>query len=352
VRGRLPVPRAALAAAGVVIGVLAFAPIDAAAAISSPALSMSAAVGSPQAGAPQTVTVGDVAEAWYADAPADACSAPVGCLPSPVPSSPFPPDTLHVGYGGTQETARSYVQPDFTLVPIGATLLSGTMTVPVATDTNSGTASPDTARITACLAAAPVTDGVQGSTAKPPTADCSVGTSAKYDATQGVFTIDLQPFLHAWSTGTPADGIALLPDARSQPTDVWHVAFNGRNRQGFPHISSTVTYSAPDTSTPAPLPSFTPASSAPGPAAAPPPVSLTGGSGLVSMPQAQLSQAQQLPPQVAPTSTAAPLTATQPVAYAHRVHTSLAYIAPLLLAAGALFLGRLFTRDATPVRLP
>ena len=140
------------------------------------------------------------------------------------------------------------------------------------------------------------------------------------------------------------DGIGLVPDpVRSQPTDVWHVALNGRARKGFPHITTTVSFSAPTTSTPTPFPTSTV-----------PPVTTQPSSGGVAVGPVNLpglGQPSDVAPQVAPTP-APTAVAAQPVAYAHRVHTSMAYIAPLLLLAAAIYLGRLFTRDATPVRLP
>ena len=155
-----------------------------------------------RAGETQTVTVGDAAEAWYAASPADTCSAPIGCVPSPVPSSPYPPDTLHIGYAAGEETARTYVAPALTtLVPYGATLVSGTMTLPVATDTGAGTTAPDSAHLTGCLVSAPITDGVEGSTSKPPAIDCAIAQPAVYDAKAGTFTLDLGPFISSWSRG-------------------------------------------------------------------------------------------------------------------------------------------------------
>src|SRR5581483_10743331 len=150
------------------------------------------------AGAPLAVTVGDVSEAWYADSPIDVCSTPLGCPPQPVPSSPYPADTLHVGVAGGQETARTYVQPDLLGIPFGATLVSGTMTLPLAADAQSGNSSPDAAHLIACAAKAAAPDGTQGSTSKPPEIDCATASPAKYDAKRGLFTVNLAPFLASW----------------------------------------------------------------------------------------------------------------------------------------------------------
>src|SRR6059058_5253196 len=79
-----------------------------------------------------SATVPDAAEAWYAAAPIDVCTTPLGCPPDQVPTSPYPAGSLHVGVAGGQETARSYVQPDLSQLS-GATLLRGTMALHVDT---------------------------------------------------------------------------------------------------------------------------------------------------------------------------------------------------------------------------
>src|SRR3954451_18415620 len=97
-----------------------------------------------------SATLPDVAEAWYAAAPIDVCTTPLGCPPDQVPTSPYPAGSLHVGVAAGQETARSYVQPDFNQ-PTGATLLSGTMTLHVDTRQSDGSLPPESAKILACL---------------------------------------------------------------------------------------------------------------------------------------------------------------------------------------------------------
>ena len=287
--------------------------------------------------ATQTVTVADSAEAWYAAAPVDICTTPLGCPPSAAPTSPYPADTLHVGLASGQETARTYVVPGLLSLPYGATPISGTMTLPVATATGDGTLSPNTAKIKACLVTKSVPDGTQGSTSAPPSVDCATSATASYDAAKNVFTIDLLPFLQVWLTNPPANGIALIPDTSSaQPTDAWHVTFNGRKRASTPHISSTITVTAaPDTSTSgvtAPstgvVPPASPAVPLPAPAAAPPAAA---------------------PPVVAGAPPAqAPVVQAQPVVFARPFQYPLAFLLPLVLLGGAVFLARLFTRDATP----
>ncbi|MBV9293600.1 MAG: hypothetical protein JO222_14220 [Frankiales bacterium] len=296
------------------------------------------------AGAPLAVTVGDVSEAWYADSPIDVCSTPLGCPPQPVPSSPYPPDTLHVGVAGGQETARTYVQPNLLGIPFGSTLVTGTMTLPLAADGQSGNSSPATAHLLACAAKAPAPDGTQGSTSKAPDIDCATASPAKYDAKRGLFTVDLKPFLTAWSTGN-APGIALVPDPKgTQPTDAWHVAFNGHKRAKVKHISSTFTYTPlpstggtqPVPTPPASVPSA-PSVSQPGPVNLPPPSTTT------TQPAA--------PPVVATPQTPTVAPQTQPVALVRPFQYPLAFLMPLALLVGAVFFARLFTRDPTPIRL-
>lgn len=302
-------------------------------------LSDPAAGAVPSDGSPaQTVTVADSAEAWYAASPVDICTTPLGCPPAAAPTSPYPADTLHVGIAGGQETARTYVVPDITSLPYGATPVSGTMTLPVATANGDGTLSPDTAKIKACLATKPVQDGTQGSTSVPPSVDCATSAMASYDAAKSVFTIDLLPFLQAWQAATPAEGIALLPDTSSaQPTDAWHVTFNGRHRTATPHISSTITVTvAPDTSTSSNL-------------AAPPASVVPPAPPAVPLPAPAAAPLAAAPPVVAPNAPAqVPAVQAQPVAFTRPFQYPLAFLLPLVLLAGAVFLARLFTRDATP----
>jgi hypothetical protein len=306
----------------------------------------------PAAGAPtapdssaQTVTLTDAAEAWYAPGPVDVCTTPLGCPPDQAPTSPYPADTLHVGLAGGQETARSYLLPELALVPPGATILSATMTLPVAAGATDGTQSPDAAHVVACLATQAFADGQQGSGQTPPKADCSTTATASYDAKKSRLTLDLTTFVAAWSRGAVPFGIALLPDAKSaQPTDAWHVTIDGHKRQGTPHVETVVTFtSSGDVENPyAALGVSGGSVSGASSAGAPPP---TVPDTSLPAPSTQVPPAQ--PPVVAgqqPVTTAA----QQPAAYARGVPPPLAFIAPLLLLAGAVFFARVFTRDATP----
>src|SRR4051812_25589111 len=290
-------------------------------------------------GSLQTLTIGDAAEAWYAASPVDVCTTPLGCPPPQASTSPYPADTLHVGAAGGQESARTYLLPDFSSLPFGATLVGGDMTLPVASGTGDGTVTPESAKIRACLATKPVTDGAQGSTAAPPGLDCDVSTTPTYRASDGTFTLDLQPFIDAWAGGQPRLGIALVPDAKSAaPTDTWHVAFNGRKRAGAAYISSSVVMRIPPPSDP---PTVVPAAldgpAAPAAAAPVPPVPAA----VAPMAPAPVVAPAQQQPQ--------PLQA-QPVALVRPFQYPLAFLLPLALLAAAVFFARLFTRDAAPLK--
>lgn len=295
-----------------------------------------------------TVKVGDAAEAWFAKAAVDTCTTPLGCPPAQVPSSPYPADTLHVGVAGGQETARTYVLPDLTLVPFDAKFSAGTMTLPVATGQDDGTVTPESAEIQACLATKPVPDGTQGSGQAPPDTDCKTSAPLKYDAKKTAFTLDLAPFLTAWSAGTVRYGIALLPDTdKASPSDAWHVTFNGRKRSTGAKISSSVTYTATvSTGTDTTGATTTPPSGTTPPPAdtgtAPPPAAPD-----VSLPAATTQEPPAAAPQVAAPTQPQPV--AQPVAFSTKFQYPMAFLAPLALLAGAVFFARLFTRDATPI---
>lgn len=295
------------------------------------------------AGAAETKTakIGNSSEAWYSPVSFSTCALPAGCAPpapapapaSP-PTSPYPADTLHVGFAAGSETARTYVLPDFYSLPFDATVTAGTLTMPLATEPEAGNMTPDVAKILACLATKPVPDGTQGSSDPPPEIDCKVSAPATYKADQGgSFSVDLAPFIAAWTGGATRNGIALIPDtAKSQPTDIWHVAFNGRKREGVQTASSEVTYTITEQDFGLPF-EPPPVLTVPLPPVMNLPLPLP-----VPLPSATPEQ----PPVQQPPQT--------PVAY-HGFQYPLAFLLPLLLLAGFLFLSRLFTGDATPMEL-
>lgn len=188
----------------------------------------------PSAGEAATgATLTPTAEAWYQPNPS--CGSPAGCLttesvpvapPTAVPTSPFPAGTMHVGVAGGQETARSYVGLDVSVV--AGALATGTLMVPLDVAPADGSSSPETAKVQVCLTADPVRPA-EGSVDPPPTPDCDAAAVAKYVAApQPHLEADLAPLL----SGLPdALGLVLLPDAKTlAPTDAWRIVFSAHDR--------------------------------------------------------------------------------------------------------------------------
>jgi hypothetical protein len=306
-----------------------------------------------------TVQVGDAAEAWYTSLAVDTCASPMGCPPLPSPTAPaYPANTLHVAESVGQAMDSLYIQPDLAGVPSGQAPVSGKVVLPLDSDPASGSANPATATIDACLVTSPFPDGAAGSTDSPPPADCRV--SAPVIAGTTSFSLDLTPFLQAWNRGQPEYGLALLPTVpSSDPAPTWHVAFNGRNLAGVPHISSTLVLAGtgppasgfggpPVTSSPTPssVPASAPTSLDPGLATAP--VIAPPNLGPVATPRGP-----DLAGPVSPTtSTTADLPA-QPAAEVsgpHGFQYPEVLLLPLLFVAGLVFVTRLLTSDPTPKR--
>lgn len=303
----------------------------------------------PSAGT-RTVTVKNAAEAWYASSPVDICTTPLGC-PTQPPATPYTAETLHVGLAGGRESSRTYLLPDTSALPVGATVTSALMTLPVADGEQDGTVSPESAHVLACVSTEPFDPQAAGSTAPPPAVDCHTSSAASYDAKAHAFTVNVTSLLAAQLRGVALGGVALLPDPdRAQPTDAWQVSFNSRRRAHVPHISTRVTYAvaavppAPVTPT-APPPAVQPPSGGTGGGVALPPVAPLPPSGSVAGQGPAAS-----PPVVAPGTP--PAVVTQPVALVLPFQYPMAFLVPLALLAGAAWFVRLFTRDATPVRRP
>lgn len=200
------------------------------------------------AGDERQLSITDAAESYYTTAvqsltsiaPVSPCLAPASCPPTvDSPPSIFPPDTLHVGVAAGAEAYRTYVSPDLGALPSDATTATGQMILPVATDAGSGTVSADTAQIAACLVAEPAPDGVAGSTAVPPTIVPGACRPLQYNAKTQAFSVDVTPFLSAWTSGVPNNGLALIPIVASQADD-WQVTFNSRHRTGVAHIVTLI----------------------------------------------------------------------------------------------------------------
>lgn len=203
---------------------------------------------------PSTITIPTGAEAWYQLTRVNTCNSPAGCLPAAPPALPalpdlpvaptvFPAGTLHVGWAAGVELARSYVALDRSSLPKGAKLLGGELTVPLIANPTSGTVLADGAGAKACLVTTAITDGVAGSLSAAPGMDCSVSSPLTADGDH--FTVDLQPFIDAWASGTPDQGIAMTPFESSSVQSAWAIAMPGRNAVGLPHIEATLQYVLP-----------------------------------------------------------------------------------------------------------
>jgi hypothetical protein len=292
---------------------------------------------SPLASAPKTVVVGDAAEGWYTPSLINLCSTPLGCLPTLLPSI-YPANTLHVGVALGGETARTYLKPDLTKVPAGSRIVEATMTLPVATTATDGTLSPAAATVVACPATQPFDDGAAASPKALPRTACTHGYALKYDAKHDAFTVDITTLVAGWSNGSVEDGIAVMADApKVSLTDFWQLAFNGRRLVGAPHIKTSISFVPPQDGTEVPAPSASASPTAPEVMPAVPEISLPDGS---------LADAQPPAPVVAPTL--APV--AQPVALSRGFKYPMAFLFPIALLAAGVFLTRLFTRDATPVK--
>jgi hypothetical protein len=160
----------------------------------------------------------------------------------------FPADTLHVGWAAGVELARSYVQLDRSSLPKGAKLVGGELTVPLIANPTSGTVLADGAGVKACLTTTAITDGVAGSLSAAPGMDCSV--SSPLTAEGDHFTVDLQPFIDAWGSGTPDQGIAFTPFDSSSVQSAWAIAVPGRGAVGLPHIEARLQYVVPQAAVP------------------------------------------------------------------------------------------------------
>ncbi|HVV77220.1 MAG TPA: hypothetical protein VHC43_14410 [Mycobacteriales bacterium] len=286
----------------------------------------------------RTVKVGDDTEAWYQVLPIGICSTPLGCppplpLPVPGPDTIYPAGTLHVGAALGVEISRTYLRPALYSLPADATLTDAVATIPIDSDIKAGTIDAGSADIQACLVTAPVTDGVQGSLEDPPAVDCNVKSKVTTTVSGDALTVDLAPLIAAWHAGKPDSGFALVPVLGSLGNlAVWQLALNGR-MAGAPHISYEVTYTVPA------APAVTPTSAAPVPVAS---------TAAVGPPQA-------IPPAVAavvpPAAPAPVLAEPQPVAQVTSTtgfKYSAVFLMPLAFLFALAFLGRTFTRDATP----
>jgi hypothetical protein len=285
-----------------------------------------------------TVVVHDDTEAWYQVLPVGICSTPIGCppplpLPVPGPSTIYPEGTLHVGAALGVEISRTYLRPALYSLPTDATVTAATATVPIDPDLKAGTINLDGAHIVACLVTAPVINGIQGALEDPPPINCRFSSKAVLAKKRDAFTIDLAPFLAAWRGGKPNYGFALTPSDKLGTLGIWQVALNGQAVAGAPHVSYRLTYTQPgtDIGTTVTVPPTAPPS--------PPEV-------VIPPPPPPVVVVSQYP--VAPPGVAQP---QQPVALARSTgyKYSAVFLVPLVFLFALVFLGRTFTRDATPL---
>ncbi|HVT20350.1 MAG TPA: hypothetical protein VHE57_03025 [Mycobacteriales bacterium] len=284
-----------------------------------------------------TMQVKDDIEAWYQVLPVPLCGTPIGCppplpLPVPGPSTIYPEGTLHVGAALGVEISRTYLRPALYALPPGAVLTGGTATVPIDPDLKAGTINPGGAHVQACLATAPVTDGVQGGLEDPPAVNCNVSTKVATTRNGDAFTVDLAPFITAWRSGKPSYGLALLPADKLGTVGVWQVAMNGRGVPGGSHVSYSLTYTLPAADV--------------GTAASPPPSPVPSAPPVVEAPPVVPPAVTTTQPPVAPPLLAQP----QQVALVRTTgfKYSAVFLVPLAFLFALAFLGRTFTRDATP----
>lgn len=293
-----------------------------------------------------TITTGLAAEAWYSTSPA--CALPLGCPPT----ASYPENTLHVGVQAGREESRSYVQLDLTSLPSGTKPAGGQLRLPVATGSDDGTLRPETAKLRACLLSEPVKEASGETAAELPKADCeAAGVDAVFvpaaGAVPAAFTVDLAELATSWTSAQAPGGIALVP-AEVAPTDLWHVAFSGKDRTGAGVVKPTAAVSyvatvvdvaeAPPPFVEAPV-QTTPIESGTSvevPALDPAPVPVA--------PAAPAPVAQG-PAVAAPQAPAPALTPVSLVSGGFRYPA--VFLVPLLLAGVAGWLGRALTRDLT-----
>ena len=291
-----------------------------------------------------TITTGTAAEAWYRTSPV--CALPIGCPPT----SSYPEDTLHVGVQAGQEESRTYLQLDLTSLPAGTKPAGGQLRLPVATGSDDGTLQPETAKLRACLLAEPVKDAEGETVAQLPKADCeAAAVDAEFvpaaGAAPAAFTVDLTDLAAAWTSAQAPGGIALVP-GEVAPTDLWHVAFSGKDRTGDGVVKPTAAVSYVSTAVDV--------AEEPPPFAAAPVETTPLDTGTTQGPVLEPAPAP-APPVTVP---AAPAPAAAPVQAPQQAMTPVAlvsdgfrypavFLVPLLIAAVVGWLGRALTRDLT-----
>ena len=323
-----PVPRALLALSAAACAAL------------GPALAASAAGSG-------SVTTEPAAEAWYRFSPL--CALPTGCPPG---NSPYAAETLHVGVNLGAEEDRTYLRLDLSALPAGTKPAGGQLRLPIADGPQDGSRTPEAARIRAC----PVYDDVEevdgsfGAAPEPYCTDASVEAVyvAATEQQPAAFTVDLGPLAQVWQESVSPGALALLPAEPIEPTEAWHVAMSGTDREGedVARITAAVSYTsaAVDTELDPPPPGEAPLD--PRFAAAPPAVGFDSPALTAPAPSVDVPvTAPQSEPAAAPAPQAAPAQVV-PVAFVDgSFRYPAVFLLPLLFAAAIGWLGRALTRD-------
>jgi len=181
------------------------------------------------AAATSTTVVRPIGEQWFQPNPS--CAQPTGCLEPgspPVPLSPYPSGTLHVGYASGAETARTYLA--LPLSTITAEVTAATLDIPLDMAPADGSQRPETAHLQVCLFSGDLR-AVEGSVDAPPPVSCDPRSLVAYVPLPSPHLYaDLTPLLPRLLTSS---GIAVLPQAGSVGSaDAWRVVFSAHTRTG------------------------------------------------------------------------------------------------------------------------
>lgn len=173
-------------------------------------------------------------------------------LPDDVAELLFPAETLHIEMNANRPVSRSFVVPNFSLIPDDATITAAQMVLPLSEDPLALNNAAETARFEGCLVTSAVSDGEQGRLSKAPDFTCEAARSpAVYDAKGNLFTVDLMPMVEKWTAGAENFGVALVPAVSEEPTaaadpgSTFHVGFNGSEIKGAPGTETLVSYTLP-----------------------------------------------------------------------------------------------------------
>lgn len=217
------------------------------------------------AAAASTSTLHTQREAWYRTSPA--CVLLLACSAT---QNAYPAGTVHVGILAGQETDRTYIAFDTSQLPSSGPVAGVTLTLPVG-GADSGTVNASAADLEACWVTTPF-DTVYGSTDPPPTIDCKKPAAAMYAVDPSPhYSLDITGFFARWMSGTPNNGIALVPAGDSSPSADWQVALAAGPQSapsGIDPITATVAIDGSPTTTLRPNGGGSPASP---PSIAPPP---------------------------------------------------------------------------------